>query len=206
MRLPEPLEPSIAGLVVDRRFGDHLRAGLDRVVDRGADGAGGTVDVFECRRHLLLRPLVVPQGLHVQQAASEAAVAAECEVQSLQPRPNRISWARLLKRVFDILSALSGRTHRVLMAMALWDGRRTHAALSRSHVRFAELTPEVIDSYVASREPFGKAGAYAIQSALAGWIEHIEGSYSGIMGLPLFETRAPLARCGAAVLPAPAAA
>jgi hypothetical protein len=48
-----------------------------------------------------LRPLVVPQGLHVQQAASEAAVAAECEVQSLQPRPNRISWARLLKRVFS---------------------------------------------------------------------------------------------------------
>ena len=49
-----------------------------------------------------LRPLVVPQGLHVQEAASEAAVAAECEVESLQPRPNRISWARLLKRVFDI--------------------------------------------------------------------------------------------------------
>ncbi len=49
-----------------------------------------------------LRPLVVPQGLHVQEAASEAAVAAECEVESLQPRPNRISWARLLKGVFDI--------------------------------------------------------------------------------------------------------
>jgi hypothetical protein len=49
-----------------------------------------------------LRPLVVPQGLHVQEAASEAAVAAECEVESLQARPNRISWARLLKRVFDI--------------------------------------------------------------------------------------------------------
>jgi hypothetical protein len=49
-----------------------------------------------------LRPLVVPQGPQVQEAASEAAAAAECEVESLQPRPNRISWARLLKRVFDI--------------------------------------------------------------------------------------------------------
>jgi hypothetical protein len=49
-----------------------------------------------------LRPLVVPQGPQVQEAASEAAAAAECEVESLQARPNRISWARLLKRVFDI--------------------------------------------------------------------------------------------------------
>jgi hypothetical protein len=47
------LEPPIAGLVVHRSFGDDLRAGLDRVIDRGADGAGGAVDLFECRRHLL---------------------------------------------------------------------------------------------------------------------------------------------------------
>jgi septum formation protein len=54
----------------------------------------------------------------------------------------------------------------------------------------------MIGAYVASGEPFGKAGAYAIQSAMAAWIAHIDGSYSGIMGLPLFETAQLLARCG----------
>ena len=50
------------------------------------------------------------------------------------------------------------------------------------------LPPAVITAYVASGEPFGKAGAYAIQGAIAGWVAHIDGSHSGIMGLPLFET------------------
>jgi septum formation protein len=86
------------------------------------------------------------------------------------------------------LTALSGRSHRVLTAIALGTGRRTLSALSVSHVRFAPLSPEVVAAYVASGEPFGKAGAYAIQSQLAGWIAHIDGSYSAIMGLPLFET------------------
>jgi septum formation protein len=86
------------------------------------------------------------------------------------------------------LTALSGRSHRVLTAVALFDGRRSALAVSDSHVRFAELPPAVMAAYVASGEPFGKAGAYAIQSALAGWVERIAGSYSGIMGLPLYET------------------
>ena len=86
------------------------------------------------------------------------------------------------------LGLLSGRTHRVLTAVAVHDGRRTQRVLSTSHVRFAVLPAKVIEAYVASGDAFGKAGSYAIQSALAGWIEHIDGSYSGIMGLPLFET------------------
>ncbi len=86
------------------------------------------------------------------------------------------------------LGALSGRTHRVLTAVAVWTGTRTLQALSVSHVRFATLSPAIIAAYVASSEPFGKAGAYAIQSALAGWIAHIDGSHSSIMGLPLYET------------------
>ena len=88
------------------------------------------------------------------------------------------------------LTALAGRTHRVLTAVALHDGRRGHGALNVSHVHFAPLPPEVIERYVAGGEPFGKAGAYAIQGPLAGWIARIEGSHSGIMGLPLFETAA----------------
>ena len=90
------------------------------------------------------------------------------------------------------LAMLSGKTHRVLTCVALaWGhpGKVTEAlATSTSRVRFTELSKDQIDRYIASGEPFGKAGAYAIQSAAAAWIAHIEGSYSGIMGLPLFET------------------
>jgi septum formation protein len=96
------------------------------------------------------------------------------------------------------LARLSGRTHRVLTAVALASasGRARTRALSVSTVRFAALPPHVIDAYVASGEPFGKAGAYAIQSRIAAWIERIGGSYSGIMGLPLHETARLLLQAG----------
>jgi septum formation protein len=94
------------------------------------------------------------------------------------------------------LTLLSGRTHRVITAVAVRAGRREQLAVSTSHVRFAALSRRLIDAYVDSGEPFGKAGSYAIQSSLAGSIAHIEGSYSGIMGLPLFETAQVLRRCG----------
>ncbi len=87
-----------------------------------------------------------------------------------------------------MLRALSGRGHRVLTAVALGTTRRTLAALSVSAVRFAPLDAALIDAYIASGQPFGKAGGYAIQSQLAGWIPQVRGSYSAIMGLPLFET------------------
>ncbi len=95
-----------------------------------------------------------------------------------------------------MLAALSNRTHRVLTAVAVHDGRRRHAALSISHVRFAPLSADTLKRYVATGEPRGKAGAYAIQGVLAGCISHIEGSHSGIMGLPLFETAQLLRACG----------
>lgn len=102
-----------------------------------------------------------------------------------------------------MLARLSDRTHRVISGVAVAVGSRAHAALNVSHVRFAPLSPALIDAYVASGEPFGKAGAYAIQSALAGWIEHIDGSHSGIMGLPLFETAQLLRRAGVATALSP---
>ena len=95
-----------------------------------------------------------------------------------------------------MLGALSRRTHRVMTAVAVASGHRTWQALSVSRVRFAELGPAVVAAYVASGEPEGKAGAYAIQGPLAGWIEHIEGSHSGIMGLPLHETAVLLRAAG----------
>jgi len=88
------------------------------------------------------------------------------------------------------LRRLSGRTHRVMTAVALASagGRARTSALSVSTVRFAAMPDRAIEAYVASGEPFGKAGAYAIQSRIAAWIVRIGGSYSGIMGLPLHET------------------
>jgi septum formation protein len=96
------------------------------------------------------------------------------------------------------LALLSGRTHRVLTAVALQAGGRRRQALQVSHVRFAPLPPAVVRAYVASGEPFGKAGSYAIQGALAAWVAHISGSHSGIMGLPLHETAQLLQRAGVA--------
>ena len=87
-----------------------------------------------------------------------------------------------------MLSSLSGRTHRVLTALAVTSGRRTLFALSDSRVHFGPLTAAEIDAYIRSREPFGKAGAYAIQGRAAAWVERIDGSYTGIMGLPLHDT------------------
>jgi septum formation protein len=87
-----------------------------------------------------------------------------------------------------ILKWLSGQTHRVLTAVAVQKGRQRVAAVSESWVRFAPMTPAQIKAYVVSGEPMGKAGAYGVQGRAAAHIEQIRGSYSGIMGLPLFET------------------
>jgi septum formation protein len=85
------------------------------------------------------------------------------------------------------LRLLSGRGHRVLTCVAVASQRRERLATCVSHVRFAPLPAAAIARYVAGGEPFGKAGAYAIQSGIAAWITHVDGSYSGIMGLPLYE-------------------
>ena len=87
-----------------------------------------------------------------------------------------------------MLMQLAGRRHRVITAVAVGLGERRLAALSVSEVEFAEVDTARLRRYVESGEPFGKAGSYAIQSEAAAWISRISGSYSGIMGLPLFET------------------
>ncbi len=95
-----------------------------------------------------------------------------------------------------MLRRLSGRTHRVLTAVAVQAGGARHEVLSDSRVRFAALSEADIGAYLASGEWQGKAGAYAIQGRAAAHIEHISGSYSGIMGLPLCETAAALRLVG----------
>ena len=87
-----------------------------------------------------------------------------------------------------MLQALSGQTHRVLTAVAVQSGRKRLAAVSVSRVTFSAMSRAQIKAYVDSGEPMGKAGAYGVQGRAAAHIERIQGSYSGIMGLPLHET------------------
>ncbi|RPH43417.1 MAG: septum formation inhibitor Maf [Burkholderiales bacterium] len=87
-----------------------------------------------------------------------------------------------------MLRLLSGRGHRVLTALAVVRGARVTHRVQVSQVRFARLSDSDVDAYVASGEPRGKAGGYAIQGRAAAFVRRIEGSHSGIMGLPLHET------------------
>lgn len=95
-----------------------------------------------------------------------------------------------------MLGELSGRTHRVLTAVAVQSGQRVHEALSVSQVSFEPMSAAQIKAYVATGEPLGKAGAYAVQGRVAMHISRINGSYSGIMGLPLHETATLLRQAG----------
>jgi septum formation protein len=87
-----------------------------------------------------------------------------------------------------MLRLLSGREHRVLTAVTVRLDERAQLVVSESRVRFAELSPADIEAYVASGEPTDKAGAYAIQGRAGAFVTELHGSYSGVMGLPLYET------------------
>lgn len=99
-----------------------------------------------------------------------------------------------------ILQRLSGQKHQVLTAVAVAHRGQVWQALSRSQVTFAELSPADIRRYVATGEPMGKAGAYGIQGHGGLFISHIAGSYTGIMGLPAFETAHVLREAGLRLL------
>lgn len=87
-----------------------------------------------------------------------------------------------------MLRELSGQTHRVITVVWVVSASREEQAVCISQVRLAPLSEAMIAVYIASGEPFGKAGGYAIQGGAAAFIEHLSGSYSCVMGLPLFET------------------
>ncbi len=100
----------------------------------------------------------------------------------------------------EMLACLSGVTHEVITAVAVRGEHETLLTVSRSNVTLRALTPEEIERYVASGETFGKAGAYAVQGLAAAFISRLEGSPSGVMGLPLYETATALTKIGVRVL------
>jgi len=100
----------------------------------------------------------------------------------------------------EMLRALSGKRHEVLTAVAVTHAGRIEQKLSASIVQFGKLTDHAVRRYAMTGEPLDKAGAYAIQGHAAAFIEKIEGSYSGVMGLPLYETAELLACFGVDIL------
>ena len=134
-----------------------------------------TLAKAEAARQRLARRALVPAPIVV----SDTTVAVGGQI--LGKPVDAADAARLLR-------LLSGRTHRVLSAVAVVRGQRIESALNVSRVAFARLSPAWIDAYVAGGEPMDKAGAYAIQGDAARHVRRIDGSHSGIMGLPLYET------------------
>jgi len=148
-----------------------------------------------------VRRLAEHKARHVQRlsAATEPVLGADTAVvlddQMLGKPADQADGLAMLER-------LSGRTHTVVSAVTVVAGAAIHSALSRTEVRFRALTAAERQAYWDSGEPRDKAGAYAIQGLGAIFVEQLRGSYSGVMGLPLFETASLLARVGVPVLPA----
>ena len=100
------------------------------------------------------------------------------------------------EEAISMLKLLSGRTHQVMTAVAVIMDDKLDEIMQRSEVRFAMIDDAALRAYCTLHEPYDKAGSYAVQGYAAQFIEHIAGSYSGIMGLPLFETTQLLKRAG----------
>jgi len=175
----------------------------------GVDFEVYPVDTDESRR-----PGESPACLAVRLAAGKAA-AARSRLGDGDPRPVLAAdtVVALGGHVFGkpvdaadaaaMLRSLSAREHRVYTAVSLDDGRHREEVLSETLVRFRPLSGTEIEAYVATGEPMDKAGAYAVQGLGGIFVEHLSGSYSGVVGLPIFETAALLARAGLPILPLP---
>jgi septum formation protein len=138
----------------------------------------------EVAAHYMLR-----RSLSQRWPVLAADTTVVCESRIIGKPDNADDAARILKE-------LSGKQHEVVTAVAVAFGDRVETALSESKVWFRNLSAEEIRRYVAVGESLDKAGAYAIQGRAAGFVTRIEGSYSGIMGLPLSETAELLAKAG----------
>lgn len=96
----------------------------------------------------------------------------------------------------EILRSLSGRTHQVLTAVCLWHNQQEYSIVQQSDVQFTHLSETDIHNYIATGEPMDKAGAYGIQGLGGLFVQHLSGSFTGVMGLPIFETTTLLQQCG----------
>ncbi len=131
--------------------------------------------------------------LHRQGLPEAPIVSADTSVvhrQSILGKPTNHTDAATM------LHSLSGSSHQVISAVCVWHQDRLHTATSVSTVRFKALSTAEIAAYVATGEPMDKAGAYGIQGFGGLFVAHLSGSFTGVMGLPLFETAQLLQDCG----------
>jgi len=170
-------------------------AGRDRdVVEEALDGEPAAHYVERMAR---TKAQVGWQRMHNRGLAARPVLAADTEVvleDTIFGKPHDASDATAMLR------KLAGRTHQVHTAVAVRWQDATEVEVVTTSVTLAKLAPGEIRHYVGTGEPLDKAGGYAIQGLAAAFIERIEGSYSGVMGLPLCETARLLARMGFAVL------
>lgn len=172
-------------------------------------GADEDVESLEATRNGELPAHYVERVTRAKLRAAEGRLAARrlapapivCADTAVALGPRILGKPRDDEDAARTLALLAGRTHHVLTAVAIGANGEVRLRVSDSRVTFAPIASDRIARYVASGEPFGKAGGYAIQSAAATWIERIEGSYTGIMGLPLHETAALLEWAGVDVRP-----
>jgi septum formation protein len=172
------------------------------------DQLGVRYEVLPADIHEAPRPGETPED-YVRRVAAEKSLEAQRLSESRLPvlaadtevvldgdglgKPRNFEHAR------EMLVRLSGREHRVLSAVSLRMGESHWEALSLSTVAFRDISLKEIEAYWATGEPRDKAGAYAVQGKGAVFIRHLSGSYSGVMGLPLFETAGLLKQVGLAV-------
>jgi len=170
-------------------------AGRERDVVEGA--LGGEPPLHYVERIARTKALVAWERMASRGLAPRPLLAADTEVvldDVIFGKPtDAFDAARMLRH-------LSGRTHQVLTAVAVKWRDELEVEISVSAVTFVELDDARIERYVATGEPFDKAGAYAIQGRAGAFVRRLDGSYSGVVGLPLAETAAILARLGLTVL------
>lgn len=163
----------------------------------GRDGAvsedplpGETPDAY-VQRIARLKALAGRDAMHLRKLLQRPVLAADTTVTidgQILGKP------RSADEALQMLRQFCGRTHEVLTAVAVIANDELNEALSRSEVRFGDVDERALRAYCASDEPLDKAGSYGVQGRAAQFISHISGSYSGIMGLPLYETAALLNR------------
>jgi septum formation protein len=173
------------------REGPRQDADTDEAVRPGEEPGEYVRRVTRLKAEAAWQRVVMRRGLQRKPVlAADTTVALGTEI--LGKPADRADAERILK-------LLSGTEHRVLTGVAIAFEDRYEMEVSESLVRFAAIEDERIAAYVLSGEPFDKAGAYAIQGRAGAFVERIEGSYSGVMGLPLHETAVLLRRFGIVV-------
>jgi septum formation protein len=170
-----------------------LRTDPGRAIDVSEDALGGEAALAYVERVARAKGAFAWNVLHLRRMPLRPVLSADTTVTIDGEILGKPANAR---EAVAMLERLSGRTHQVLTSVTLHYTDVFEQVTQVSNVRFAKLSPADIQAYCATPEPYDKAGGYGIQGLAALFIEHIEGSHSGIMGLPVFETAQLLQKAG----------